>query len=169
MGKILILEGPDGAGKTCLAGKFSPARIVKCSQPFVPCLAIAEYVVKLRDAKRADGPTVFDRLHVGASIYPAVKRPLEAHTFLDMHRSAIDGILNDKDFGYEARVVLCLPSFETCLADWKKKTEDYLTNEAELWEVYHRYKALAYYYHVVDRDKPAEFESHVEELKEWLA
>jgi len=66
-GPYIVLEGPDGTGKTTLANEIirrTGANYVHCGPPDGP--ALEYYLRKLRSVK---GPAVVDRLHVGSYCY----------------------------------------------------------------------------------------------------
>lgn len=167
MGKILVLEGPDGGGKTTLARRLVDATpgatLVHDGPPPVEAAAFKYYLDQVRAAGACPNPTVHDRLHVGQVVYPAVKRPYSEKYFGAYHR----GLLDDAVAAAGGRVVLVLPPFGACLEAWKNKQGDYLETEAELWEVWHRFAAFSKQYHVVDRTSPG-YETDVLELESWL-
>lgn len=71
MRTIVVLEGPDFAGKSTLAARLQQlgdARIIRNGPPPEGDLA-AHYAAQIDAAFRHHGMTVFDRLHVGELIY----------------------------------------------------------------------------------------------------
>ncbi len=69
---IVVLEGPDFAGKSALAARLasgdSSFRIVANGPPPVGVDLASHYLAQVR-AARESGFTIFDRLHIGELIY----------------------------------------------------------------------------------------------------
>ena len=87
-GPIVVLEGPDGGGKSHLAGRFERLGYanVHLGAPERP--AYEHWIAAVRDT---EGPTVFDRLHVGSYAYGHAFRGMDDLT--THQRWLLDGAL----------------------------------------------------------------------------
>lgn len=153
MSKVIILEGPDGAGKTTLAQALSDQHhfsVVRSygTTGYFPKLDSQQLYKKLLevilDAARGWYPVVIDRSFMSEWCYGNVMRGKD--------RLGIDGL----DFFlkisriYDVKQVICLPPWETVLANWTEKrkadwdpekgTGDYVDAAAKLETIYANYK-----------------------------
>ena len=140
MGKIVILEGPDGGGKTTLA-KELVARGFDYFHDGLPPSGrdnVAYYTWILEQAGKRDKNSVFDRLWLGERIYGPVARGIDTigdegqNVMLDLHKKL--GV----------KMFLCLPPFPVVMINYRSKLKDpldYLQSADLLTEVYHRYYA----------------------------
>lgn len=106
--KHVIVEGPDGAGKTVFARRLCDARGFAYHHEGPPPegpSALHHYARLLLEAKR---PTVFDRFHLGELVYGPILRGRSAllEDDLELMRRLIDGL--------GATVVRCLPPWGVC-------------------------------------------------------
>lgn len=119
MGKIVILEGPDGGGKTKLAERLRTYGFSYHHEGPPPKRrswdALAHYGGLLERARRARHDTIFDRFHLGETIYGPLVRGED--------RLGIAGLklMNRLLRATGARLWLCLPSYDTCLRNWRRK------------------------------------------------
>jgi hypothetical protein len=117
VGKIVILEGPDGGGKTALAQRFQRAGFAYHHEGPPPKRkswdALAHYGALVERARRARHDTVFDRLHLGETIYGPLARGWD--------RLGIDGLklMNRLIRAAGVKIWLCLPSYTRCLENWR--------------------------------------------------
>jgi hypothetical protein len=98
-GPYVILEGPDGTGKTTLANEIirrTGASYIHCGPPDKPALGF--YLDKLRSVK---GPAVVDRLHVGSYCYGIAFR--YAPDLTEFENWLIEGFL----YAHGAQLVYC--------------------------------------------------------------
>ena len=98
-GPYIVIEGPDGTGKTTLAAEIvrrTGANYLHCGPPDRPALDF--YLGKLRSVK---GPTVVDRLHVGSYVYGLAFR--NAPDMSDFENWLIEGFL----YAHGAQLVYC--------------------------------------------------------------
>jgi len=117
--RILVLEGPDGGGKTTLSDRFRPRFGYRHEGPPDPRFgAFDYYVARLFDAYLESVLTpgvVLDRFALGDRVYGPIFRG--ADRFGDdgwaKMRSVMDaaGCLR----------VLCLPPLEACLSAWRRR------------------------------------------------
>lgn len=114
----VIIEGPDGAGKTHLADLICsqrPGYAYHHEGPPPAGLNVLEHYARLMlDAKC---PTVFDRLHLGEVVYGSLLRGGSALSPRDIL------FLNRLIVGQGTSVVLCLPPKATCLHNNRLKEE----------------------------------------------
>lgn len=133
MRHVVILEGPDGGGKTTLASQLREEygyRIVKTGPP-APGDIFRQYADALVMA--LEGPTtVFDRHYLGESIYGPILRGVDR---LGVEgRDTIERIITERG----VRLIIVCPPWETLVTGWGSK-EDLLKNESTLRTVYDRY------------------------------
>jgi len=113
----VILEGPDGAGKTTLA-EFLRQRGYAYRHEGPPPGdggSLLDYYT--RRLLEAEAPTVFDRLHVGEVVYGPLLRGQSRLTALELT------LLHRVVSSLGAQMVLCMPSWETCLANTNNRKE----------------------------------------------
>jgi energy-coupling factor transporter ATP-binding protein EcfA2 len=158
----VLLEGPDGGGKTTLArhlaAKFGLLS-VKNGAPNPGDVLVDVY----REQLQAD--TVIDRSWPSEVIYaPILKRP----ALITNHQSAaLFGELRAKG----GRIIICLPPLFTCEAAWKGRAGELFQDPAILEAAWKEYFELAFSF----RSYP-EFlmvhsrlrETAEEEVFEWL-
>lgn len=143
MGKIVILEGPDGGGKTVLARKFE-AQGWRYRHDGVPQQGrnnIAYYLEVINEAMVSPLNTVFDRLWLGERIYGPVARHMDTigeegqRLFMRLHTSK------------EIVQYIVLPQYDTAISNYEVKIKDktdYLRSIPLFKEVYKRYLDWAY-------------------------
>lgn len=139
--KVIILEGPDGSGKTTLAKVLAEDhkyKIVHNGPPETKELDLF-YIGQLYGANSDSKPTVFDRLHLGERIYGNVMRnkslinPME-EKIIERHSEAMD-----------AQIVLCLPPWRIVLENWvRNAANEYVDSVAKLETIYDAYLKLLY-------------------------
>lgn len=139
--KTIILEGPDGAGKTTLADALIKLGY-DCASFGVPPTGLTEeqhlrrYLEPLLNIDHA---MVFDRFHLGERVYGDVMRGGSTFTergehLLERYLEAIDG-----------QVVICLPSHRVALANWlARKGSEYVQHVTKFNAVYRRYVKLLF-------------------------
>lgn len=140
--KLVILEGPDGAGKTTLARAFE--RVGFKYVHLGPLKHVKQglarfYLEAMLPALQGYQPVVLDRSWFSEPIYAEVFR--EGKTRLCPEDAQM---LNRVARRSLAALVLCLPPKEVCLQNFKKrKGEEYLDTETQLAEVWQLYEKQA--------------------------
>jgi thymidylate kinase len=140
--RVTIFEGPDGSGKSTTAARYAAAagaRMVHCG-PFPRQTAAGlgrTYLEAMLPALLGYQEVVLDRCWTSEGIYGAVFRD-------GADRLGVVGrrILERVAMRCDARLVLCLPPVEICLAHWRRRHAEggeYLERETQLQEVYRRY------------------------------
>jgi predicted ATPase len=137
---LIILEGPDGAGKTTLAKELE-----KCGYVYVHHGVPTEEEGKdlfawrlkaLLDAREFQS-VVFDRLHLSERIYGPVMRGASLHT--ELHEKLIERYLHAQG----GQVVICLPPWRVVLNNWMKNQEnEYVDSPQKLKRIYDAYEKL---------------------------
>jgi hypothetical protein len=137
---IVILEGPDGAGKTTLARELCASYDLEYHHEGPPPLDVDPllfYGKLLQDARTAGRRVVFDRMALGERVYGPIYRKKDRlgelgwRVFVRLIRAA------------GARQILCLPSYEVCRASWASGREELLKTEDAFARSYHAYVSLA--------------------------
>ncbi len=133
---LILLEGPDGAGKTTLATKLAFEEYAHHG-PYTGATGEAIAAAMGGSLKPAllGKDLVVDRCWVSDPIYSPVFRGHgsricpEYRRMLDREALAADGV-----------IVLCQPSFEVCAKAFNSGREEMLDNEAQLRTVYDLYR-----------------------------
>ena len=114
--KVIILEGPDGGGKTTLATWLKREHgfsYVHAGPPTEPADMLAEYGAQLWKALHGRKNVVFDRLHLGELVYGPVLRDCDGLGYYG--RRLLERVLN----ATSTPCYVCLPPWDVCCANWK--------------------------------------------------
>lgn len=137
MSHVIILEGPDGGGKTTLANYLHDTygyRIHKFNQPRPGEDLFTTYTQALLDAVQGWQPVVFDRHYLGESVYGPIMRGVD--TLGEMGQTLIERLCAANG----VPVILCLPTFNQLVKNWEdKKGNDYLKTQKQLTQVKNAY------------------------------
>lgn len=138
MGKVIILEGPDGGGKTTLARELEKRGwVYKHEGP--PPLGrdqIAYYLERLNESIESENNIVHDRLWLGERIYGRIARNNDTvgaegqRLFLRLHTSK------------RIRQYICLPGMSIALKNYYRKLKDpndYLKSTDKFIKIYKLY------------------------------
>lgn len=110
MTRHIVIEGPDGAGKTMLARALCEVRGKAYHHEGPPPNpgALEHY----RSLLERSTPTVFDRLHLGELVYGPLLRGASQLNLADA-----------LELNYKADLIICLPPWETCLINTAHRKE----------------------------------------------
>lgn len=138
MGRVVILEGPDGGGKTSLARKLEKLGFEYKHEGPPPenVDLVAHYLNILNESIESDGDVVHDRLWLGERIYGPIARGADRLGLngqkLFTRLCSSKGVLQ----------LICLPTLGITLENYShkiKEAHDYLKNVEKLKEVYVAY------------------------------
>lgn len=133
----IILEGPDGAGKTTLYNnifnKFYYKHFGLVSDPFIE---YSNSIVDLCFNKKLN--VVFDRLYISELIYGKFVRNNIRLT--DGHVRMLERLL----LTVNSIIIFIIPSFKTCYSNFITRDE-YLTSKNDLKKIYYEYKKFIYF------------------------
>ena len=130
----VIIEGPDGAGKTSLARFICHRHTMAYHHEGPPPdgSALHHYAGLLMNTTK---PTVFDRLHLGELVYGPLLRGDSKLAPADVD------LLNEVILNRCITVVACLPPWETCFANNRDKDE-FIKDEVTLHAAYDAWSVL---------------------------
>lgn len=134
---LIIIEGPDGAGKTTLAREFEKLgfNYVHNGAPRPDEDLFETYTQQILKVGLQD--TVFDRLHLGEIVYGTVVRRKSLLTIEQIR------LLNRLIYSRGACTFFCLPKFDTILTNWGARQErEYVKAPTQLEQIYNLYKTL---------------------------
>lgn len=144
MNQVIILEGPDGSGKTILAQKLVESFGFKREHEKQPKPSwtsedlFSHYVTTLYKAQRSRQPVVLDRHYLGETIYGPVMRDRSLIT--DNQVTLIERLVRAGG----TRVVICLPHWDVVVKNWlNKRGADYVDKSERLHTIYKMYQVEA--------------------------
>ena len=141
--RIIILEGPDGGGKTTLANRLRDQYNYQVwhtgkPEPWFKDEDLAYYYkLSLWRARTLGQSVVFDRHWLGELVYGPVMRNQcllnEQHIrYFEMQMATL-----------QIKLCVVMPPFEEVLKNWKLKHNDYIPDEQKLTQVFMAYEKLA--------------------------
>ena len=136
---VIILEGPDGGGKTTLARWLRDQRgyqIVKTNAPSPKENVFKSYTDSLLAAVESGQPTVLDRHYLGEGIYGPLLRGEDR-----LGRQGRD-LLERLIAACGVRLVICSPPWAELVKGWAGK-DDLLKRQAQLRQVRQAYLSEA--------------------------
>ena len=135
---LILLEGPDGAGKTTLMETLTARlreRHITCSThhsgvPTVhPMVEYVEVLLRLHDAQV---PAVVDRLHLGEQTYGHIVRGNDQLGRKGVY--AIDRLITRL---FNPLLVIVLPPRDVAFQNWvKRKGQEYVKDEDKYMRIY---------------------------------
>ncbi len=141
MKKLIILEGPDGGGKTTL-GKILSSKLevpVDNHGPYKGEVQIwKHYFDSMLPAYSGERNVILDRCWLAEGPYGQVYRG-----GLNRIERWQQRILEHVAVNCSAVVIYCLPPYRECLRAWSSGREEMLETEAQLCEVYDLYQVQA--------------------------
>jgi len=161
---IIILEGPDGSGKTTLANQLVLKYGLKYHHegppPLNPASATLYYTTKL--LMLSDSDVVIDRFAMGERVYGTIFRKND--------RLGDRGWQEFRTLAERLKVVqiLCMPPYFTCHAAWSSGRNEMLPDADTLHRVYDMFWTFAEDdQYVYDWTSPNAFEELCEVIAKW--
>ena len=138
MSKVIILEGPDGGGKTTLARSLEKLGWIYKHEGPPPAGRdqVAHYLEILNDSIESPHNTVHDRLWLGERIYGRIARNND--TLGELGQKLFMRLHNSK----QIHQFLCMPGITTAMANYEAKINDphdYLKSVDKFEKVYNSY------------------------------
>jgi DNA polymerase III delta prime subunit len=136
---IVILEGPDGAGKTTLAHELATELKADIHHEGPPERSdLLQYYAHLVDeAFRLGKDLIFDRLHLGELVYGPILRSQ------DQLGGKVGLLLFSRLIrSYDVKVVYCLPPYNVCIDAWAEKHDIVVRDHRIFTRVYDKYATL---------------------------
>jgi len=138
--RIIIVEGPDGAGKTTLVEYLARelgARSWHCGVPVDH--PMIEYMDVAMVGLRREQTLIVDRFHLGEQVYGPIMRGGD--------RLGLRGRLVFEELlrrMFDPVIVLCLPPFNVCMRNWQQNhTNEYVKETAKFHDVWHAFSIVA--------------------------
>jgi len=134
--RIIILEGPDGAGKTVLARHLQERYHIayRHEGPTPADRSPLLYYGGILDACR-DVPVVFDRFALGERVYGPLLRGGDRLGDLGWH------VFQYLVHAVGAVQILCLPPYDVCLRNWRGRAHELFTDERLLRASYRAFES----------------------------
>ena len=144
MGKLFIVEGPDGAGKTTLIKQLvdvlsGPTKVVHHG-PYLDLTPLqlfkTYYDSFVQDMDSGTTNVILDRSWISEIFYGnQVRGKSRIAKF-------INTLLNNQVYRLEGSFIYCMPPIETCVANYASRKElEYLEDESALRAVYGVYNS----------------------------
>jgi hypothetical protein len=168
MNKVIILEGPDGGGKTTLANWMAErhgAIVLHEGPPPPGAYKLHYYAAKLIKALKAKSPIVFDRFHLGELVYGPIARTTDELGYYGMHM--MRRLMASKG----VRCYIVMPGYDNCFGSWEEKLRignDYLMNKNKFLDSYYKFMALTAYHERIAYDDPSQYNNQIAHFNEVL-
>ena len=144
---VIIVEGPDGSGKTTLAQYLSYELYLDYHHegPTPIDVSPIDYYSQLL---RAATNTVFDRLALGERVYGPILRGSD--------RLGHSGWITFQTLVCEMQAlqIMCLPSLNVCFEAWASGREELFTNREQFVRTYDAFRHNTRNHYVYDWTKP---------------
>lgn len=141
---IILLEGPDGGGKTQTAKRAFPHFTYVHNGPPEGATQLERVVWQFEGLRRGQpDDTAVDRSWPSEQIY---------HKFMgrpDVFRGEVHRLFDDYMFEQQGVIVLCIPSRDVCQAAWQKRVDEgkeLLVEAKQFHEMYDFYSSYASIY-----------------------
>lgn len=154
MPKVVILDGPDGAGKTTIANNLQEAGFRYLHNGLYPDdtgeQLLKRYTAQIVACIQSGDNYVIDRCYLSEYVYGNVKRDNDR---LGLHGRTLLRRLCQMSGVTE---IVCLPRWDTVRSNWLAKVADYTDNVIELQQIYLMYRGLRHF----DGYRAHDFELH---------
>jgi len=139
---IVLIEGPDGSGKSTLIEKvfkLNKFHVIHNGVYPTPHSAYSSYIQQIEEENTLEHGIVFDRLHISQAIYGPIMRDENPEYVL---HNIVDNMLYDR----KAVVVLC--QTKASLINWEKRNKEkleYVTDLVKFVKIMNCYRNIRSY------------------------
>ncbi len=146
---IIIIEGPDGGGKTTLAHYLADKYYLHYHHEGPPPkdIDVVEHYCAVLDSFRGKG-AVMDRLALGERIYGPLLRGKDR--LGDMGWTVFQRVVS----AVGALQVMCLPTFDNCLRAWQSGRVELVTKVKTFQLTYQEYQQRTHGHFIYDYENP---------------
>ena len=138
--RIIIVEGPDGSGKTTLVDYLADPLDAHTNHCGVPVgHPMIEYVDVAMMGLRTGKTLIVDRFHLGEQVYGPIMR---GGDMLGLKgRLVLEGMLS---LVFQPLVVLCLPPYHVCLENWQANhADEYVKQQTKFYDVWNAFSQVS--------------------------
>jgi thymidylate kinase len=137
---LIIVEGPDGSGKTTLIDKITDRHdaLIEHHGPYLGEENILHHYVTSLSIALSTNPrlTIMDRCWLSEGIYGPIMR--QRNRLGQRQQTALEILAREAD----ACLVFCLPPYTVCEKNWQARLKDeYVQRSDKLKAIYDAYKA----------------------------
>lgn len=112
----IIIEGPDGTGKTTLAKALCEGAGYAYRHEGPPPAGVTAYQHYAGILDRLEQPTLLDRFHLGELVYGPLLRGKSGLSAIDAR--ALQVLVE----AFNVQVILCMPPLPVALANWQERS-----------------------------------------------
>jgi hypothetical protein len=149
--RVIVLEGPDGGGKTTIAKWLEKEKGFEYRHEGPPEIGrnqFYHYSEQMYQAMNEDHPIVFDRFHLGELVYGPIARVYDELGHYGLR------LFNRLFAGHNVDCFIVLPPYAVAHEEWEKRVKEgaeFLSEEKKYWNCYYSFCALSAWFLKFDR------------------